>query len=528
MKYLNFWLLLLILFFQSCASVKKHNEIVISLHSIEALQTDVDAVYKQLQKYHPRLYQYISKTELDFKFDSLKTSITQPLTSHDFFEKLAPVLAEVRQGHISVTPPQIMFTKKERKDLIKKKFEFYDLEFRYLDKRLWVSGSKSDSLLIGSEVIKINDEITADLVNKYQTQYVSDGFNTTFQDRYLGLRFHSLYARDKGFLDSLSVTFKQQDSLFIKTFRRISKDSTANKVDSLKQKTDSIKVVKPTKAEKLAKKQKAKDLYLKNKIYGFEGSEGKYTRNFNFVNADSTVAIIKIRGFSNGQFKKFYKQTFKILDSLKTPHLILDLRDNGGGRLEEIAFLYRYLAKDEFQFINRSEVNTRLPVMTTIMSKGNPLAFKLVSAIFSPVIVTSSLLKTKKIDKKLYYKFKYAKKQSPFENRFNGKLYVLINGYSFSASSILSAHIQANNLATFIGEETGGAYNGTVAGMMKTYTLPNSQVNTRIGLMQIETPYKVEPDGFGVKPDVYIVPNIEQILSEQDPEVEWILNYITN
>jgi len=175
MKYQYLWFLVVIIIVQSCGSVKKNNAVVSSLHDADELREDVDAVYNQLQKHHPRLYQYISKEALDFKFDSLKTSITQPLSSHDFYEQLAPILMEVRQGHISVMPPQMQFTKKERKVLMKERFEFYDLDFNYMDKQLWVSGSKSDSLLIGSEVVQIENESANALIQKYQTQYASDG-----------------------------------------------------------------------------------------------------------------------------------------------------------------------------------------------------------------------------------------------------------------------------------------------------------------------------------------------------------------
>lgn len=528
MKHYYFWFLIFIIFLNSCGSIKKHNEIVTSLHSTDQLREDVDAVYSQLQRHHPRLYQYISKNDLDFKFDSLKTSIQQPLTSHDFYEKLAPVLKEVRQGHIGVMPPQIRFTKKDRKILMKEKFEFYDLDFNYMNKKLWVSGSKSDSLLIGSEVIQIEDEPITALVQKYQTQYASDGFNTTLFDRQMGRAFQKLYARDKGFLDSLSVTFKQKDSLYTRVFRRIPKDSTAKKTDSLKKVNDSAKVAKLTTAEKFIRKQKAKEKRLKDKIFGFEGSDDKYTRNFNFINPDSTVAMMKIRGFSNGNFKKFYKQSFEQLDSLNTPNLILDLRDNGGGRIEEIAYLYRYLAQEDFQFINRSEVTSRVPFMVYAMSNGSPLVLKIVAAVFAPAVVTHNLIKTKKVNDTIYYKFKYAKTQTPFANNFNGNLYVLINGNSFSASSILSTNIQAKNLATFVGEETGGAYNGTVAGLFKIYELPNSLIKVRFGLMQIDAPYKVELDGYGIIPDVPIVPTWDDVLTDRDPEVEWILEHVKN
>ena len=39
-------------------------------------------------------------------------------------------------------------------------------------------------------------------------------------------------------------------------------------------------------------------------------------RNLEFIEKDSSVAIIKIRGFSNGNYTKFYKETFSKIDSL--------------------------------------------------------------------------------------------------------------------------------------------------------------------------------------------------------------------
>jgi len=61
-----------IIFLVSCASVEKHNLQVTQLHPVEDIHEDINKVYKQMQRHHPLLYQFVSKDELDFKFDSLK------------------------------------------------------------------------------------------------------------------------------------------------------------------------------------------------------------------------------------------------------------------------------------------------------------------------------------------------------------------------------------------------------------------------------------------------------------------------
>ena len=83
-KFFLSFFLLTVLF--SCKSAKKHNEQITKLHSVAELHNDVDKLYQQLKRHHPKLYQYTSKAKLDFKFDSLKTSITTPIDSRAFYK----------------------------------------------------------------------------------------------------------------------------------------------------------------------------------------------------------------------------------------------------------------------------------------------------------------------------------------------------------------------------------------------------------------------------------------------------------
>ncbi|MEC3907738.1 S41 family peptidase [Tamlana sp. 2201CG12-4] len=516
----------LLLLLASCKSVEKHNKQITTLHTVEDLHKDVDKLYKQLKRHHPRLYQYTSKIDLDFKFDSLKNEIRTPMTSRDFYKMLSPVLVNVRQGHVSVKPPEKQFKRKERKELQEKKFEFYDLDFEFLEHKLWVKANRGkDSTLVGNEVISIDGEPALNLINSYKTRFASDGYNTTMYNRAVGKGFPVFYYRDKGFLDSLKVTFKSKDSIFTKIFRRVEKEEKQDEPDST-----SIKKVKPKKlagAEKKASRLSKRKTRKEHKKYGYLAKRKQYTRNFKFIGEDSTVAYMKIRSFTNGNYKKFYQESFKKLDAAKTKHFILDLRDNGGGRIAEIDYLYAYLTTKDYQFITESEINSRVPFLKYLMSNTSPNSLKVLSGLLSPIIVTHNLLKTKKKDDKLYYNFKrHSKLKAPNPVNYKDKLYVLINGNSFSASSLLSTHLKATKRAVFVGEETGGAFNGTVAGIYKYYELPVSKLKVRMGLMQIEAPQKQHPDGYGIKPDIQITPTVKDRNAGIDTELEWVLQDI--
>jgi C-terminal processing protease CtpA/Prc len=251
-----------------------------------------------------------------------------------------------------------------------------------------------------------------------------------------------------------------------------------------------------------------------------------YSRNLSFVGQDKTVALIKIKTFQNGDYEAFYDESFKILDSLKTDKLIIDLRNNFGGRLHEIDYLYSYLTDENYVLINKSETNTRFPMLKSLMSNSNSLGTKLIVGLLSPGFATADLLAVSKKEGKLYRRFSPAKEQEPKSLNFKGKIYVLINGSSFSASSVLSSQLKGTNRATFVGEETGGAYNGTVAGLFKIYELPNTKVTARIGLMQLDSKQKTDIEGYGIKPDVEILPTYQDRLNNIDTELEWILNDI--
>jgi len=518
-----FCFLLILICFWSCVSVKQYNQQISSLHSVSELHEDVDKAYSQLQRLHPKLYQYISKRELDAKFEQLKSDIDRPMGSHEFYERLAVVIKEVRQGHLMMRPPTQRYTNAQLKALNKLKFEFNDLDFELLEDKLWINNTLGkDSTIVGDEVLAVDAESSKKLVGKYKRLFSSDGFNTTYHDRYLGYNFSNFYYSDKGYKDSLTLLLKKDDSIYFKTLRWVGKGGSLKKDSSANKEPKKI-----SKADKVVLKEKQKAKKREGRKRGYVPSRDHYLRNFDFIGKDSSVGYLKIRGFGQGNQKKFYKETFAKIDSAKCKNLIIDLRYNGGGSLDEIENLYGYLALKPFKFINKAETKTNIPTTKAMFSKrgvgffGGP--FRLLGA---PGILAYDLLHSKKEDGKRYYKLTKPKLKKLNEHSFKGKIYVLTNGYSFSASSILSVNLQATKRAIFVGEETGGSFNGTVAGQSKYVTLPNSKIRMKFGMMQIETPYKTMPSGYGVKPDVEIIPTQKDRLQKSDPELEWILNDI--
>ena len=104
----------------------------------------------------------------------------------------------------------------------------------------------------------------------------------------------------------------------------------------------------------------------------------------------------------------------------------------------------------------------------------------------------------------------------------------MLSSYSIIMLLIIGLGILSHLLpnATFVGEETGGAYNGTVAAQMPLVQLPNSKVNLKIGLALVSASGKTDIEGRGIFPDKEIIPTIEDRKNKIDPELNWILDDI--
>lgn len=506
MKKIIFFLLLLLI--SSCASVKKHNARLEIPVSAEKLKKDVDFAHQKLVELHPKLYWYISEEDLNYHFDSLKTTISKPLKPNEFYQKLAPVIAKIKEGHLRLFAYDKRLTKKEIKKLKNQKGLLTRYNFVVDHDRIFVkdNNDKIQNMNVGTEILQIKDFPVKELLEKYKPLVNSDGFNTTFQKYAMAKRWPSFFTAEYGILDSVKIEAKYQNQ--VKTFYIYREKISKEEKKKIEQQNKKL-----TKSET----GKTKDYNIITK---------SFNRDLQFPSKDSSFAYMKIKTFSGNFSNKFYKQSFAMLKKSPAKYLILDVRDNLGGSLSEINNLYSYLVSEDFKFVN-GEVTSRTSMLKADYFTYFPTLTKPFAAISYPFYLVGSMFPVKKVDGKFYFKnWGVFAVNKPKKDNFDGKIYVLINGSSFSASSIIASKLKGEHRAFLVGEETGGANDGTVAGRYSTKKLPNSKLELPIGLMLIQPNIKFTEMKKGVLPNHEIIPTLQQVLQKKDIELEWIINQI--
>lgn len=109
----------------------------------------------------------------------------------------------------------------------------------------------------------------------------------------------------------------------------------------------------------------------------------------------------------------------------------------------------------------------------------------------------------------------------PISPNFDGNVYVLADGGSFSTTGHFLALIRFHNLGVIVGDTSGGGY--ICNGCYDEITLPN----TKISVMYPRCRYATAVTGFdesrGIAPDAIITPTIEDILNDRDPALDYVM-----
>lgn len=91
---------------------------------------------------------------------------------------------------------------------------------------------------------------------------------------------------------------------------------------------------------------------------------------------------------------------------------------------------------------------------------------------------------------------------------FHGRIWLLINEYNFSSSSLFARHSKESGFATLVGEQVGGAY--TLA-TMPFFSLPNTGIIVRWDIDYLTDAYGVSIEEFPTTPHYFNRPGLDAL-----------------
>jgi C-terminal processing protease CtpA/Prc len=225
---------------------------------------------------------------------------------------------------------------------------------------------------------------------------------------------------------------------------------------------------------------------------------------------EGKIADLKIHRFGGTVNKmglrKFLQESFTEIAKKKSTALVLDLRDNGGGADDLGKLLLSFLIDQPFKYYDDLVLNA--------------LAFSF--AKYSP---QKRALPVDRFERQPNGKYRMVKHpnwglQQPSKPTFTGRVYILINGNSFSTTSEFLSHAHARKRATFIGEESGGGYYGNTSDPGLLLVLPNTKLQAYVPLMTYYMAVRYDqPASHGVVPDYPVHYTIEELLEGKDKEL---------
>lgn len=453
-------------------------------YSPEKLKEDARIMRDAILKIHPVIGVYEPRSYYENLFEKFITELKDSLTEKQFRIKTKQLLEKLHCGHTD-----IMYSSEYQKVLKKTKLNFPRYYLLPVEDKVYVLGGlnrKYDTILKQGTIISKINGIPADSFYKFgQSVITIDGNIKETKKLYAQLGYSGYYLTLLNYPDTLVYEYKVNDSVRTLVSPTL---KTLNIPDySLRKKPDSLLIK-----------------YKKAKI------------NYRFLDDAKKTCYMQVVAFSHKKFGKAYRKIFKQLKNNNSENLIIDLRYNGGGSLANSYALSRYIIDKE---ATQSSYTLIKNYPYKKYTRGN-LMFKLTRFFFKVYGKKTSNGDTDK----------YVMKLKPYKkNHFNKKVYVLINGGSFSASCLVGTYLKETGRATFIGRETGGTIEGCNAVITPYYKLPNTKTKVRIPTFRlIHDINKNGNTGRGILPDYEINYSFTDLIKKRDLEMEKVLELINS
>jgi hypothetical protein len=453
----------------------------------EEMKKDILKFKDALIKTHLGIYEYQTPEEFERFINHLIIDASQPLEPKDYYKLILKLVANIRDAHTDAHP---------FRSLGKKMSTYKWLPFQVFVKndRVYITRAMcKEPISEGSEILSIDGNLSNKIVIEMFKHYSADGLSTSGMEHYLGVSyraFHKIYPfvfEDK---PTYQLTYRDFQTKQIMTAQISALPKKEYLTEELKRYGNNNSKYKP----------KAFDFKIDNaKQYAYL----QLTRFFkdNFQEPEST-------------YPDYYAKSFKEIADNNVKTLIVDLRDNDGGKLSNAAHLLRYFVKKPFRPTN--EITTKGNDEYYLKTIGDTLNFN-----------SQYGLERKANGNYKVTKFDYLTELKVFEPidkySFDGKIIVLIDGGAASAGGAAPALFREYTNAILVGKETFGTA-GVGNGINRIYVKgDNTDVAISIPLMHSDIAIDEHLKRRGTIPDYEISNSIENIVNKRDHMMEFVL-----
>ena len=448
-----------------------------TVYSAETARAELRDLYRTLQESHFDLFVHRPKAEYDALYASLLTEWGHPFSPLELQVALQKFMAYGRVAHSRIDFPALEFEKFRVAG-----GKILPVEVKVRDGRGYVASDLGDAaeppISPGEEITALNG-VAFPLWRKRLSAYVSAD-NDRLGDTLLELRFAALLWQELGAVDAFDLTLRASDG----------SSRTVHRTARTRAQMDKREAGKP---KLLALDWSAREARMLSEHLA-------YLRPGPFY--DNRPGVENI--WDPGEFSDFIDASMNRFRTAGADTLLIDLRNNPGGDNSFSDLLVRRYADRPFRFASHFWIKVSAASTASNAERMKPgesgVAGQLAQAyakstngeiIDFPIDMTSP---------------------ARAEDRFHGRVYLLINRYSYSNTVMVAAMSQDYHFATILGEETADL--ASTHGAMEQFKLPRSGIMVGYPKAHIIRP-SGDPTSRGVVPDVAIeTPLLE---SSDDP-----------
>jgi len=463
----------------------------------EKLLEDYEIVKTAYTTMHPGLYRYNTPAQIEQHLEVLKADCSKDITIPEAYIAFSKFVAQIKCGHTYANFwNQPMITKRA----ITYQADKVPFHFRLAENRMIITETATDESLLkrGAEVVAINGHAVSDILATLIPLQRTDGANVGQQIVNL-----QLFGADK---------FEAFDMYFPILFPPVNGqyELTIKDINS----TQASTVIVPS----ISRKERTK--IIKKRFPKLLPEIGPDLWNFKMLNDET--ALLTLHSFSiwNWDFdwEVYIKDVFTTLNKKKVPNLIIDIRLNGGGADMVGLEVLKNISQQPIVFSARKELGRFTEFPATVKPHIGT---------WDDWFETKGIKKMKPMGDGYYAvdgKISKEKSFKPYKNNYQGKVYLLVSPFNSSATYYMAGAAKRSGAATLVGQETGGNQRGINGGLIYFLTLPNSKIELDIPVIG---DFKIgeHPDK-GYEPDVFVEPNVDDIVKGADSELAATLKLI--